>query len=625
MRYYGCKNKLLNQIEKAVNRAGMHQGAKFVDMFTGTTAVAQHFKKLGYSVIANDNLEFCYSFAKTYIELNDVPKFNKLKRIVKSVQPNQTRKKSTIEIPPYEQVLSYLNNLNLIKGFIYSNYCPSATNKLRTYFTDENGQKIDTIRTQINEWKNQNLINEAEYYYLITALLEAVNLISNVAGTYGACLKNWDKRALKKLTLVPPKIIPSTKKHKAFKEDANELVKKIRADILYLDPPYNTRQYISNYFILELIATGWFDKKIEVNGKTGLVYDNTKKSLYSQKTTARKVFDDLINKVKARFIIVSYNNEGIITEKQIINKLSEKGETIKLGEFKHKRYRSINQNDSDPENVDEKIFFVKTNLLKERFNRLDGANWLKYSFSIFKNIVKNNEEKKLKHPAMFPIVLAEKLIDIFTSKDKQLVIDPFVGSGSTIIASLKKNMRTLGIDLNKDYIKMAKNRIKNEYKEYNKKSRYKLITDNALKIDKYLKPNSADLCITSPPYWNILQEKRSADGKKIRNYGNSNLDFGNTQDYQQFLNQLKEAFEKVHKVMKINGICIVVVMDIRKKSIFYPFHSDIIKMMNEIGFKTRDIIIWDRQSEYNNLRPLGYPYSFIVNKIHEYILIFNKG
>ncbi len=83
MRYYGCKDKLLPLIEKSVKKAQLYDGAKFVDLFTGTTVVAQHFKKLGYTVIANDNLEFCYVLAKTYIELNDCPKFNGLSNLIK--------------------------------------------------------------------------------------------------------------------------------------------------------------------------------------------------------------------------------------------------------------------------------------------------------------------------------------------------------------------------------------------------------------------------------------------------------------------------------------------------------------------------------------------------------------
>jgi len=172
---------------------------------------------------------------------------------------------------------------------------------------------------------------------------------------------------------------------------------------------------------------------------------------------------------------------------------------------------------------------------------------------------------------------------------------------------------------------MAKNRLDNIYRTiFINNSNYKLINDSAENIDTYLSLNSVDLTITSPPYWDILNRRRSADRKAIRNYSNSSVDFGNISDYNKFLLSLQSVFSKVYKVTKPGRYCIVIVMDIRKNSNFYPFHSDLAKKMEEINFSLKDIIIWDRQKEYNNLRPLGYPYSFVVNKVHEYIMIFKK-
>jgi len=263
--------------------------------------------------------------------------------------------------------------------------------------------------------------------------------------------------------------------------------------------------------------------------------------------------------------------------------------------------------------------------MAERINKLNGKEWLQYSFSIWKDIQKNKEEWALRHPAMFPIMMAEKLIDIFTNSKEQVVLDPFMGSGSTLIAAQNKGLKGTGFEINKEYISMAKNRLDNVYRTiFINNSKYKLINDSAENIDTYLSSNSVDLTITSPPYWDILNRRRSADRKAIRNYSNSRLDFGNISDYNQFLLSLQSVFSKVYKVTKPGRYCIVIVMDIRKNSNFYPFHSDLAKKMEEINFTLKDIIIWDRQKEYNNLRPLGYPYSFVVNKVHEYIMIFKK-
>lgn len=263
--------------------------------------------------------------------------------------------------------------------------------------------------------------------------------------------------------------------------------------------------------------------------------------------------------------------------------------------------------------------------MAERINNLSGKEWLQYSFSIWKDIQKNKEEWALRHPAMFPIMMAEKLIDIFTNSKEQVVLDPFMGSGSTLIAAQNKGLKGIGFEINKEYISMAKNRLDNVYRTiFINNSNYKLINNSAENIDTYLSPNSIDLTITSPPYWDILNRRRSADRKAIRNYSNSSVDFGNISDYNQFLLSLQSVFSKVYKVTKPGRYCIVIVMDIRKNSNFYPFHSDLTKKMEEINFSLKDIIIWDRQKEYNNLRPLGYPYSFVVNKVHEYIMIFKK-
>jgi DNA modification methylase len=265
--------------------------------------------------------------------------------------------------------------------------------------------------------------------------------------------------------------------------------------------------------------------------------------------------------------------------------------------------------------------------MADRINKLDGKAWLQNSFSIWRDVQKNNEERKLKHPAMFPIALAERLIDCFTNKQGLRILDPFMGSGSTLIAAQNKNNIGIGFELNATYIKMTKNRLDNVYKSLftkTSKKNYFIYNANTKYIRQYIKSNSIDFAITSPPYWDILNRKRSADRKEIHNYGKQANNLGNISDYNQFLSALKEIFVEVYNVIKPKGYCIVIVMDIRKGSHLYRLHSDLTKKMEEIGFSLKDIIIWDRQKEYNNMRPLGYPYSFIINKVHEYILIFRK-
>lgn len=263
--------------------------------------------------------------------------------------------------------------------------------------------------------------------------------------------------------------------------------------------------------------------------------------------------------------------------------------------------------------------------MAERLNDLSGKEWLQNSFSIWRDIKKSKEEGKIDHPAMFPIELAERIIKIFT-KEGQSVLDPFMGSGTTVIAATLNSRKAMGVELSEQYCEIAKERLHNLSLEIKASGADipQIINDNNFNLLQYVKPNSVDLCFTSPPYWDILNMRRSADQKESKNYSDSESDLGNIEDYNEFLNSLKETFANVYKAIKPGGYCIVVVMDLRKKSNFYPLHSDLAEKMKEIGFKYDDIIIWDRQHEYNNMKPLGYPYKFRINKVHEYILIFSK-
>ena len=202
-----------------------------------------------------------------------------------------------------------------------------------------------------------------------------------------------------------------------------------------------------------------------------------------------------------------------------------------------------------------------------------------------------------------------------------------MGIGSTLLASMNLGVRSVGLDLNKIYVSKVKKRVKNFQKDFfNKKKIYepKIYCDIAKNISKYVKNESLDLVITSPPYWNILNQKRTADYKKIRNYSNSQKDLGNMDNYEKFLDELKIVFEKIYAKLKFNKRCISVVMDIRKKDKFYPLHEDQTRIMKEIGFELEEYIIWDRSIDYNNMTTLGFPWVFRVNKVHEFICIYWK-
>lgn len=261
----------------------------------------------------------------------------------------------------------------------------------------------------------------------------------------------------------------------------------------------------------------------------------------------------------------------------------------------------------------------------KKLNDLDGKTWFAFSFSIWRDIRKTPEEMKLNHPAIFPLMLTSRIIKIFT-KEGDTVLDPFMGCGSTVISAALEGRKGIGIELSKEYCGIAERRL-SDLKFKLLESKFiepEIYNDDARNLLKYVPPSSVDLCLTSPPYWDILRQPRTADRKENIAYSDSDKDLGNISDYDKFLEELKRIFEKVYQVLKPNSYCVVIVMDIRKKDKFYPLHSDIAQRMKEIGFSFEDIIIWDRQHEYNNMRPIGYPYVFRINKVHEYILIFKR-
>jgi len=262
---------------------------------------------------------------------------------------------------------------------------------------------------------------------------------------------------------------------------------------------------------------------------------------------------------------------------------------------------------------------------RKRCNDLSGEEWLRYSLSLWSDIRKTAQEIALGHPAMFPTQLCERLMMMFLRRrGKHHILDPFMGSGSTLVAARTLGKVGIGLEINADYIEMARKRLDAPSLFDQHAPEYAIHRADARRILDHVQPNSIDLCVTSPPYWDILSQKRTADSKDIRDYGNMPEDLGTIRDYEEFLEQLGSIFGDVLRVLRASAYCIVVVMDLRKKNRFFPLHSDLATMLCQKGFVFDDTIIWDRRSEYNNLRPLGYPAVFRVNKVHEFILIFRK-
>ena len=241
------------------------------------------------------------------------------------------------------------------KYFIYKNYSPNKSCE-RMYLSSENAKRIDFIRLKIEEWYNNKLLKDDEYYYLLASLIEGVPFVSNITGTYGAYLKEWDKRALKKFELIRLNVTNNLANNETYCEDANELIKKISGDILYIDPPYNSRQYLPNYHLLETIAKYDYPK---ITGKTGIREYTKEKSKYCIKSDVFNELDQLIKNANFKHILISYNQDGILQCSDIEKILKKHGNphSYKLYKIPYKQYQ--NKLTKKIEEHYEYIFYIK--------------------------------------------------------------------------------------------------------------------------------------------------------------------------------------------------------------------------------------------------------------------------
>lgn len=307
------------------------------DAFSGTGVVAKAFKDLGYSVNSNDILYFSYVINKGTLEQN-VPISNEIKNIIAHLN------NLSIENAPWFEIE---------KAFIYQNYSPHDDCE-RMYFQCNNAIKIDLVRQEIERLRNQ--ISELEYYYLLSLLINAVPYVSNITGTYGAYLKYWDNRTNNNLHLEEIEIHPSEAECHCYNYDALSLARQTESDLVYLDPPYNGRQYLPNYHLLETIAR--YDNPT-IKGVTGIRVDPEKMSDFCKKSKARHAFEELLNSLNCRYILLSYNNEALLSTEEMSDIVRNAGiaDTFTLFEYDYRRYK--NKIPNNKKGLKEQLYFVE--------------------------------------------------------------------------------------------------------------------------------------------------------------------------------------------------------------------------------------------------------------------------
>lgn len=332
MNYIGSKKKLLDFVARSINQHWSESPGVFCDAFAGTGVVSERFKKDGWSVQSSDIQRYSTVRLGHILLNNSEPQFAALLKAEPKIKllSGQT---------PGQAVLAYLNTLPGKKGFIYQNYCLGGTKGgeyERQYFSDENGMLCDAIRAKIALWQKKELLSEGEADYLLASLLEAIDARANTASVYGAFLKHLKKSAQTRIELKPLPLTPSKRKHAVYQTSADELVKEISGDVLYLDPPYNQRQYAANYHLLETIALA---DKPKIKGKTGLRDWSEQKSPWCSRATVLDNFEALLDNADYAVIALSYNDEGLMDFQEIEDLMSARGK-YKLHQTRYNRFRA---------------------------------------------------------------------------------------------------------------------------------------------------------------------------------------------------------------------------------------------------------------------------------------------
>jgi adenine-specific DNA-methyltransferase len=301
IKYLGSKRTLVPVLE-TLARASEAKSA--LDLFTGTTRVAQSFKQLGLFVTAVDTASYSHVFAKTWIELD-----------------GQNR------APELDRALADLNETKPEAGYFTQEFCVNAR-----YFQPVNGEFIDAVRNRIErEYKGSWM-----YFPLLTSLILAADRVDSTTGIQMAFLKNWAARSFNRAQLRDPKLISGS--GVAIQDDALLVAPELPSvDLAYLDPPYNQHRYFTNYHIWETLVRwdspdsyGIARKRIDSRS------DHTK-SPFNSRREMPAALEKLVNDVKAETLILSYNNESWLSRDELIDICKVRGD-VALIEFDFKRY-----------------------------------------------------------------------------------------------------------------------------------------------------------------------------------------------------------------------------------------------------------------------------------------------
>lgn len=315
----GSKAKLCDMIFEEVKKRDP-DAKTFADIFAGSCIVTYNALHHGYSCVSND-LE---NYSCAILRGLKTPYSERLQRMIDD-----------------------LNALEGIKGDITKAYSPVGNRK---YFTEENAMSIDAILLKLNDLKDS--IPNEEHDFLTASFIISTDLIKNVSVSFSGFLKEFKKTALKKIVVKPVHTRTTAVDLTVHNKDATEL--KISVDVAYMDPPYNSSQYGSGFFMLNQILR--FDPNIR--GKSGIC--DYKKSTFCRKREVADSFIQLMTNTKAKLYVLSYNNESLLSKDELTAILQDFG-TVDVIERQHKRFKCNFLNPNAPSHTTEYVFFVTKN------------------------------------------------------------------------------------------------------------------------------------------------------------------------------------------------------------------------------------------------------------------------
>lgn len=303
IKYLGSKRNLVPALGSIASATGANSA---LDLFSGTTRVAQEFKRRGIFTTACDLASYSYQLARTYIETDA----------------------NTVDTAALRNHLEAMSALQGKEGYFTETFCRQAR-----FFQPHNGRRIDACRDYLVDLQDDPL-----FPILLTSLMEAADRVDSTTGVQMAYLKKWAPRSYNQLELRLPQLLPG--KGHAFQGDALKLVDQVpKADLAYLDPPYNQHRYFTNYHIWETLvrwdspkAYGVARKRIDARG-------DQHRSVFNSKRTMAQSFFSLLGRVRAQTIVVSYNDESWIGEDEMVSAILEAGfAQVKKFAFSQRRY-----------------------------------------------------------------------------------------------------------------------------------------------------------------------------------------------------------------------------------------------------------------------------------------------